>query len=62
MNGAQENPEKRIYTVEEIAAVLNIGKAAAYDLVKSGCFHTVRIGKAIRISKMSFDKWLDQNT
>lgn len=62
MNGARENgSEKRTYTVEEIAALLNIGKAAAYDLVKSGCFHIVKIGKAIRISKRSFDLWLDQD-
>ena len=62
MRGAQEsNTEKRIYTVDEIATILNIGKAAAYDLVKSGCFHIVRIGKAIRISKKSFDSWLDRD-
>ncbi len=62
MNGAQgDYPEKRTYTVEEIAAILNIGKAAAYDLVKSGYFRIVKIGKAIRISKRSFDLWLDRD-
>ncbi|MGI6153775.1 MAG: helix-turn-helix domain-containing protein [Christensenellaceae bacterium] len=55
------NSDKRTYTVEEIAVILNIGKTAAYDLVKSGCFHIVKIGKAIRISKKSFDLWLDQD-
>lgn len=60
MNSAQGNiSEKRTYTVDEIAAILNIGKASAYDLAKSGCFHIVKIGKAIRISRKSFDKWLD---
>lgn len=34
-------PEPRTYTVEQIAAILNI----------------VRIGNAIRISKKSFDEW-----
>ncbi len=62
MNGAQEsNPEKRTYTVDEIAAILEIGKAAAYGLVKSDCFRIVKVGKAIRISKKSFDTWLDQD-
>ncbi len=60
MNSAQEMiPEKRTYTVEEIAGILNIGKASAYELVKEGHFHIVKIGKAIRISRRSFDKWLD---
>ncbi|MCD8357009.1 MAG: helix-turn-helix domain-containing protein [Clostridia bacterium] len=51
--------EKRIYTVDEIQDILGIGRNAAYDLVKSGVFHSVRIGGSIRISKKSFDRWLD---
>ena len=52
-------PESRTYTVEEIAAILNIGRTTAYLLVKEGRFKIVRIGNAIRISKKSFDEWLD---
>lgn len=51
---------KRTYTVEEIAKLLSIGKTTAYALVKEGHFKTVRIGSAIRISKQSFDEWLDR--
>lgn len=46
------------YTVEDIASILNIGKNSAYSLTKSGVFQMVRIGKTIRISKTSFNKWL----
>ncbi len=52
--------EKRVYTVDEIQDILSIGRNAAYELVKSGQFLTVRIGGSIRISKKSFDTWLDQ--
>ncbi len=52
--------EKKTYTVEEIAEQLNISKKAAYSLVKSGQFNYVRVGKVIRVSKISFDKWLNQ--
>ena len=52
-------PESRTYTVEEIAAILNIGRTTAYLLVKEGQFKIVRTGNAIRISKKSFDEWLD---
>lgn len=57
----QENcaPEKRVYNVDEIAALLGISTSSAYELVKKGHFKTVRIGTAIRISKKSFDEWLD---
>lgn len=51
--------EKRIYTVDEIQDILGIGRNSAYALVKSGVFHSVRIGGNIRISKKSFDEWLD---
>ncbi len=52
-------PTKRTYTVEEIAIMLGIGKSKAYALVKEGHFRFVRIGATIRVSKQSFDEWLD---
>ena len=61
MSCTQKNLEKRAYRVEEIAEILDIGRAAAYDLVKLRYFKTVKIGKAIRISKKSFDEWLDSH-
>ena len=52
-------PEQRTYKVEDIAVMLNIGRTSSYNLVKEGHFKTVRVGNAIRISKKSFDEWLD---
>ncbi|MDO5411529.1 MAG: helix-turn-helix domain-containing protein [Lachnospiraceae bacterium] len=52
-------PEQRTYKVEDIAEILNIGRTSAYNLVKEGHFKIVRIGNAIRVSKKSFDEWLD---
>lgn len=51
--------DKKVYSVKDVCQMLNIGKSAAYALVNSGCFKTVRIGSSIRISKKSFDEWLD---
>ena len=59
-NGTKkEPPERRTYTVEDIAHILGIGRTSAYLLVKEGHFKIVRIGNAIRISKRSFDEWLE---
>ena len=59
-NGTKkESPERRIYTVEDITQILGIGRTSAYLLVKEGHFKIVRIGNAIRISKRSFDEWLE---
>jgi excisionase family DNA binding protein len=55
----EEIETKRTYTVEEIAGILEIGRTSAYNLVKQGQFYYVKIGTSIRISKKSFDNWLD---
>ena len=59
-NGTKnETPERRTYTVDDIAQILGIGRTSAYILVKEGHFKIVRIGNAIRIPKRSFDHWLE---
>ena len=52
--------EKRTYTVEEISTLLGISRTAAYEFVKKGEVKSVRIGASKRISKKSFDEWLDK--
>lgn len=51
--------EKRVYTVDEIQDILSISKTTAYNLVKQQIFHCVKVGGHYRISKKSFDEWLD---
>ena len=51
--------EKRVYTVDEVQAILGVSKTSAYNLVKSGAFHCVKVGGQYRVSKKSFDAWLD---
>lgn len=59
-NGTEKRPlECRTYTVNEITRILGVSQARAYRLVQEGLFKSVRIGNAIRISKRSFDHWLE---
>ena len=51
-------PQSRTYIVNDIAAILGIGRASAYKLANSGLFKTIRIGNMIRISRKSFEDWL----
>lgn len=51
--------EKRTYSVQEVADILQISKSRAYALCRESCFKTVKVGKYVRISKASFDAWLD---
>lgn len=52
--------EKRTYTVKEIQAILKVSQPTAYRIVESGEFQYVRVGGRIRVSKRSFDEWLDR--
>lgn len=56
---AQAQHEKRTYTVSEIQDILEISKSSAYALIKENNFKCINVGRHIRISKKSFDEWLD---
>ena len=51
--------EKKTYTVTEIQDILGISPSTAYALIKRKEFHSVSVGRSIRISKPSFDAWLN---
>ena len=60
----EQNPvsyDKRTYTVDEIQDILGISRPTAYNLVKRGVFHSVRVGGHIRISKRALmTGWITQ--
>ena len=51
--------EKRAYSVDDIMEILDISRSSAYILIKKNLFRSVKIGNQLRITKVSFDKWLD---
>ena len=57
MNSSKACCEKRVYTVNEIKTILNIGKNQAYELIKKNIFYSVQFCGTIRVSKKSFDEW-----
>ena len=58
-NSPEALPEKRTYTVEEIQVILGISRGTAYKLLEKKEFRWFKIGSTYRISKKSFDEWLD---
>ena len=59
VNSPDALPEKRTYTVEDIQVILGISRGTAYKLLEKKEFRWFKIGSAYRISKKSFDDWLD---
>ena len=52
--------EKRCYTVKEIQDILCISRPTVYELLKKNEYRWIHIGTKSRISKKSFDGWLDK--
>ena len=49
-------------SVPEVAAVLGISRAGAYELVRSDGFPTLKIGSRIVVPKEKFIEWIDEKT
>ena len=49
-------------SLKEIQSILGISRGTVYILLERNLFHYVRIGNRIRVSRKSFDKWLDGQT
>ena len=52
--------EKRCYTVKDLQEILEISRPTVYELLKRHEFRWIKVVKNYRISKKSFDEWLDQ--
>lgn len=48
--------------VVQVAAVLSISRAGAYELVHSAGFPALRIGNRIVVPKDKLREWIDANT
>ncbi|MEV6491497.1 helix-turn-helix domain-containing protein [Actinoplanes sp. NPDC051633] len=46
----------RLLRVEDAAKLLNIGRSAVYDLIRSGRLRSVKIGKSRRIPREAVDE------
>ncbi len=46
-------------TVDEMKNRLSISKTLAYQIANNGSLDTVRIGRCLRISEESLNRWLD---
>ena len=58
---ASNTIEKRCYTVEELQSILCVSRPTVYSLLKRNEFRWFQIGGGkYRISKKSFDEWLDK--
>ena len=56
----EETFDNKVYTLEEIKDILKIGRNSSYNLLNENYFKIIKLGKIVRISKKSFDNWLNK--
>lgn len=49
-----------VLTVPEVARLLRIGRAAAYELANRKDFPTIRVGRTIRIPREALFRWMEK--
>ncbi|ENJ9652989.1 helix-turn-helix domain-containing protein [Clostridium botulinum] len=49
--------EEYLYTVEEVAIILNVNRNVVYDLIKKGHLQALKLGK-LKITKSTLLKYL----
>ena len=59
MTGADQQPVRLTYSVEEAAKLLGISRAFAYKCIKSGEIPHIRIGGRILVSKSALHLFVD---
>ena len=51
-----------VLNANQLAAALGISRAEAYQLLNTGTFPTLRIGKRLLVPKDKRVEWIEQNT
>jgi len=52
--------EKLVYTVKEVAEILNIGMNKAYELIHQKEFPCKNLGRKILIPRKPFEDWVNK--
>ena len=61
MEGPQESASQRLLLrVPEVAERLGIGRTKIYQMIATGELPTIHIGRAVRVSASSLQKWVEE--
>jgi excisionase family DNA binding protein len=56
----QRTVEREYLTLQEMQAMLCIGRTKAWQLVASGEIPAIRIGRSVRVSRKELEQWLEE--
>jgi excisionase family DNA binding protein len=53
-------PQRLLLRIPEVAETLGIGRTKIYEMIATGELPTIRVGRAVRISVNTLQKWVEE--
>lgn len=54
-------PRRLLLRVDEVAAILGVGRAKAYALVGEGQLPSLRLGGSLRVPAAALERWVEEH-
>jgi len=51
-----------LLTVRDVEAELQLGRTRTYELLRSGSFPVIRVGRAVRVPRDALQRWVEEHT
>jgi excisionase family DNA binding protein len=59
-NPQEVAPQRLLLRIPEVAETLGIGRTKIYEMIATGELPTIRVGRAVRISVSTLQKWVEE--
>ncbi len=56
----EDTPQRLLLRIPEVAKTLGIGRSKIYELIATGELPTIHVGRAVRISVSTLQKWVEE--
>jgi excisionase family DNA binding protein len=58
-NPQEGTPQRLLLRIPEVAETPGIGRTKIYELIATGVLPTIRVGRAVRITNIALQKWVE---
>lgn len=56
----EQEPRRLLLRIPEVMSMLGLGRTKIYELIATGELPVIRVGKAVRISIVALEKWIEE--